>query len=444
MPGVLPAGGGSGRGVGPPGVLRGHGGGTAGPGPPAVSCSGQQEQGGKGELWRPPPKRCRGRVGPQRNPVGGGRGPSPGGWPGAAGAAPAPLRPLGGRAPPPPCHRLPPARPCRWAPGVPPCPRRASVSPAVAVAARRSLSPAPRRQLLPVPGGRGAGEERGWGGHHVHPQLRGGDGEGAPGLARRRHQPLGHPRQLVPRRWGTPTPRTHRGRAPCPGPGRVRGGRPSPPPFLLHPGRSKSFRLKLPALLALTASKQSLPQEPPDAVIVDFSKHSSESAPEEATSSLENSCLGCSQPEDQKALMDPEEGDGRPEPPVTQSSPRAERLHLHAAFSNCSLARSRSRESCHSIRRASSVDDIETMKGEGDKRCHNRHATAGASMHRGSSTGTWAPGASRWPWCCGWGVGAAGGLPCASLPRSCRKGGFRPTTQAACGPGVKSLGLAAR
>ncbi|XP_066847150.1 potassium voltage-gated channel subfamily H member 2 isoform X2 [Anser cygnoides] len=152
-------------------------------------------------------------------------------------------------------------------------------------------------------------------------------------------------------------------------------------------GRSKSFRLKLPALLALTASKQSLPQEPPDAVIVDFSKHSSESAPEEATSSLENSCLGCSQPEDQKALMDPEEGDGRPEPPVTQSSPRAERLHLHAAFSNCSLARSRSRESCHSVRRASSVDDIETMKGEGDKRCHNRHATVGASMHRGSSTG---------------------------------------------------------
>uniref|UniRef100_A0A8B9T5W3 Potassium voltage-gated channel subfamily H member 2 n=1 Tax=Anas platyrhynchos TaxID=8839 RepID=A0A8B9T5W3_ANAPL len=156
------------------------------------------------------------------------------------------------------------------------------------------------------------------------------------------------------------------------------GGRPDPSAPTADRAPCKSFRLKLPALLALTASKQSLPQEPPDAVIVDFSKHSSESAPEEATSSLENSCLGCSQPEDQKALMDPEEGDGRPEPPVTQSSPRAERLHLHAAFSNCSLARSRSRESCHSVRRASSVDDIETMKGEGDKRCHNRHATAGA------------------------------------------------------------------
>lgn len=165
--------------------------------------------------------------------------------------------------------------------------------------------------------------------------------------------------------------------------------RPRSCPFL-YPGRSKSFRLKLPALLALAGSKQSLPQEPPDAVVVDFSKQSSESGPEEATSSLDPSCPGGAQPEDQAALM----GDGPPEPPITHSSPRADRLALHAAFSNCSLARSRSRESVHSVRRASSVDDIETMKGEGEKRCHNRHASTGASMHRGSSTGT-APPAHR-------------------------------------------------
>lgn len=144
------------------------------------------------------------------------------------------------------------------------------------------------------------------------------------------------------------------------------------------------MRLKLPALLALAGSKQSLPQEPPDAVVVDFSKQSSESGAEEGTSSLEPSCPGAAQPEDQAALV----GD---EPPVTHSSPRTDRLALHAAFSNCSLARCRSRESLHSVRRASSVDDIETMKGEGDKRCHNRHASAGASMHRGSSTGTAPP-----------------------------------------------------
>ncbi|KAI1242487.1 Potassium voltage-gated channel subfamily H member 6, partial [Lamprotornis superbus] len=72
------------------------------------------------------------------------------------------------------------------------------------------------------------------------------------------------------------------------------------------------------------------------------------------------------------------------------SSPRAERLAL--AFANHSLARSRSRErrsreSLRSLRRASSVDDIEAMKGDGDKRCHSRHASASAGLHRGSSTG---------------------------------------------------------
>uniref|UniRef100_A0A8C7EDW8 Potassium voltage-gated channel subfamily H member 2-like n=1 Tax=Nothoprocta perdicaria TaxID=30464 RepID=A0A8C7EDW8_NOTPE len=71
-------------------------------------------------------------------------------------------------------------------------------------------------------------------------------------------------------------------------------------------------------------------------------------------------------------------GAGHSGPPVTHSSPRAERLAPRASFSNRSLPRSRSRESFHSVRRASSVDDIETMKGEGDKRCPNRHASTGA------------------------------------------------------------------
>lgn len=188
----------------------------------------------------------------------------------------------------------------------------------------------------------------------------------------------------------------------------------SQPCSLFCPGRSKSFRLKLPALLALAGSKQSLPQEPPDAVVVDFSKQSSESSPEDAPSSLEPSCAVGSQPEDQAALM----GDGpTAEPPVTHSSPRTDRLALHAAFSNCSLAqRSRSRESLHSVRRASSVDDIEAMKGEGDKRCHNRHASTGASMHRGSSTGTAPMVAHCGHWVC---------------------------TGAACGCRVKAMGLAA-
>lgn len=165
-----------------------------------------------------------------------------------------------------------------------------------------------------------------------------------------------------------------------------------PVPFL-PAGRSKSFRLKLPALLALAGSKQSLPPEPPEppeppdhAVVVDFSQESSESGPEEPPSPLQPPSPAGPRARDRAALM----GD---EPPVTHSSPRADRMALHAAFSDCSLARSRSRESLRSVRRASSVDDIETMKGDGDKRCcHNRHhaaaAAAAAGMHRGSSTGT--------------------------------------------------------
>ncbi|XP_077159628.1 voltage-gated inwardly rectifying potassium channel KCNH2 isoform X2 [Paroedura picta] len=153
----------------------------------------------------------------------------------------------------------------------------------------------------------------------------------------------------------------------------------------LPTGRGKSFRLKLPALLALATSKQSLPQEDPDeAVVVDFSKHSSESvALDEVPSSLDNHCLGYGETEDRQALME-REGGRLTEPPITHSSPRTDkaRLNLDASFSNCSLPRSRSRESFYSVRRASSVDDIEAMKGEGDKgRGHSRHASTGAVNH---------------------------------------------------------------
>ncbi|XP_071416431.1 voltage-gated inwardly rectifying potassium channel KCNH2 isoform X2 [Pithys albifrons albifrons] len=157
-------------------------------------------------------------------------------------------------------------------------------------------------------------------------------------------------------------------------------------------GRSRSLRLKL---LALTGSRQSLPPEPPeppdvvvvdpgvvDPLVMDPALPSSDSGPEDASSSLEPGAGD--RPEDEAALM------GDPEPPVTQPSPQAERLAL--AFVNHSLARSRSRErrsreSLRSLRRASSVDDIEAMKGDGDKRCHSHHTSTGAGLHRGSSTG---------------------------------------------------------
>ncbi|XP_029443837.1 potassium voltage-gated channel subfamily H member 2 [Rhinatrema bivittatum] len=150
-------------------------------------------------------------------------------------------------------------------------------------------------------------------------------------------------------------------------------------------GRGKSFKLKFPTLLALAASKQSLPQEDPNAVIVDFSKQSSESvAMEELTTTPLDNCVG-SQPDDQKALLNMEstaflDEAGDDGDPVVHSTPQndKDRLHLDMSFSNCSLTRSRSRESFYSVRRASSVDDIEAMKCDFDKKFRSRLSSTGA------------------------------------------------------------------
>lgn len=215
--------------------------------------------------------------------------------------------------------------------------------------------------------------------------------------------------------------------------------RPHPPPARsCLPGRGKSFRLKLPALLALAGSKQSLPQDDPDeeAVVVDLSKQSSESvALDEVPSSLDNHCLGGEQPGDQRALME-RGGEGSKDPPATHSSPRADRAHLRleASFSNCSLARSRSRESFYSVRRASSVDDIEAMRGEGDKGwAHGRHASTGGCAHHGVA-GQW-PQSTVWP---GGGVagrvpgGLEGGSGLLTLGSPLLGGGASPTEEGDC------------
>ncbi|XP_043922258.1 potassium voltage-gated channel subfamily H member 2-like [Protopterus annectens] len=161
-----------------------------------------------------------------------------------------------------------------------------------------------------------------------------------------------------------------------------------PPPWFTS-GRGRGFKLKLPTLRSLTASKQSLPQEDPESVIVDFSKHSAESvAMDEVNSITGNNCIS-SQPEDQKALIESENQAGleeaeRSTEPMDHSSPRDNKdfhLNLDMSFSNYSLTRSRSRDSCYSVRRASSVDDIEAMKGDMDKKFRSRHASTGAMNH---------------------------------------------------------------
>lgn len=71
--------------------------------------------------------------------------------------------------------------------------------------------------------------------------------------------------------------------------------------------------------------------------------------------------------------------------PLGQSSPQAHRLNADASTSNCSLTLSRSRESFHSMRRASSVDDIEAMKPEWERRHSIRPAGSSTGERAGSS-----------------------------------------------------------
>uniref|UniRef100_A0A8B9LHK5 Voltage-gated inwardly rectifying potassium channel KCNH2 n=1 Tax=Astyanax mexicanus TaxID=7994 RepID=A0A8B9LHK5_ASTMX len=83
-------------------------------------------------------------------------------------------------------------------------------------------------------------------------------------------------------------------------------------------------------------------------------------------------------PEDRRTLLCSEPTPPPPAPPhpstlpLGQSSPRPQRLNPDASASNCSLAHSRSRESFHSMRRASSVDDIEAMRPEWERKHRNR------------------------------------------------------------------------
>ncbi|XP_028822574.1 potassium voltage-gated channel subfamily H member 2-like isoform X2 [Denticeps clupeoides] len=62
--------------------------------------------------------------------------------------------------------------------------------------------------------------------------------------------------------------------------------------------------------------------------------------------------------------------------PLGQSSPHLQRLNPDASPSNCSLTHSRSRESFHSMRRASSVDDIEAMRPDWDGKYRTRPSSS--------------------------------------------------------------------
>ncbi|XP_032499527.1 potassium voltage-gated channel subfamily H member 2 isoform X1 [Phocoena sinus] len=162
----------------------------------------------------------------------------------------------------------------------------------------------------------------------------------------------------------------------------------APPTSWLAPGRAKTFRLKLPALLALTARDSSVRPGSaggagaPGAVVVDMdltpAAPSSESLALDEVTAMDNHVAGLGPVEERRAPVGP----GSPPAcaPGPHPSPRAHSLNPDASGSSCSLARTRSRESCASVRRASSADDIEAMRAGALPPPPPRHASTGA-MH---------------------------------------------------------------
>lgn len=117
----------------------------------------------------------------------------------------------------------------------------------------------------------------------------------------------------------------------------------------------------------------------PGAVVVDMdltpAAPSSESLALDEVTAMDNHVAGLGPVEERRALVGP----GSPPAcaPGPHPSPRAHSLNPDASGSSCSLARTRSRESCASVRRASSADDIEAMRAGALPPPPPRHASTG-------------------------------------------------------------------
>ncbi|XP_037768897.1 potassium voltage-gated channel subfamily H member 7 isoform X1 [Chelonia mydas] len=141
----------------------------------------------------------------------------------------------------------------------------------------------------------------------------------------------------------------------------------------------KLFGFKLPGLRLLTYRKQSLPQEDPDAVVVDSSKHSDDSVAMKRFKSPTKESCSPSEVDDTKALIQP----SRCSPlvnisgPLDHSSPKRQwdQLYPDTLQTSTPLTHSRSKESMCSIRRASSVHDIEGFNVHPKNVFRDRHAS---------------------------------------------------------------------
>ncbi|XP_074451066.1 voltage-gated inwardly rectifying potassium channel KCNH7 isoform X7 [Larus michahellis] len=139
------------------------------------------------------------------------------------------------------------------------------------------------------------------------------------------------------------------------------------------------FGFRLPGLRLLTYRKQSLPQDDPDAVIVDSSKHSDDSVAMKHFKSPTKESCSPSEVDDTKALIQPSKCSPlvNISGPLDHSSPKQQwdRLYPDMIQTSNPLTHSRSKESICSIRRASSVHDIEGFTVHPKNIFRDRHAS---------------------------------------------------------------------
>ncbi|XP_064517118.1 potassium voltage-gated channel subfamily H member 7 isoform X5 [Pseudopipra pipra] len=139
------------------------------------------------------------------------------------------------------------------------------------------------------------------------------------------------------------------------------------------------FGFRLPGLRLLTYRKQSLPQEDPDAVIIDSSKHSDDSVAMKHFKSPTKESCSPSEVDDTKALIQPSKCSPlvNISGPLDHSSPKQQwdRLYPDMIQTSNPLTHSRSKESICSIRRASSVHDIEGFTVHPKNIFRDRHAS---------------------------------------------------------------------
>ncbi|XP_036391139.1 potassium voltage-gated channel subfamily H member 6 [Megalops cyprinoides] len=125
----------------------------------------------------------------------------------------------------------------------------------------------------------------------------------------------------------------------------------------LRAGQSGRLRLKLPSLHAIALRQPSISKDQFEGVVVDHLHPSNEEVPLKDFHILSKE--SCMQSETE-ALIE----QGRTSHPMAHSSPKwlPEHLDPHRPFPGDGLPRSRSRDSLQTLRRASSLDDIDSMR----------------------------------------------------------------------------------